>query len=200
MGINTPLDPPVPRMAFGYYRVNLREITAAYGVLANKGRYNHPHLITAVYKNTNRDGCSASPEDFRNCPKLYDDQEVTSNLPVIPEQVATDMTQLLRSVVSTDGTGALASLATGEVESSGLGEAGKTGTSDDYQDGWFIGYVPDALVTTVWFGNFVQPQIAQPKARVYAVSENAAQLWGDYMKRCRGDRGCVEPELATPSP
>ena len=200
MGINTPLDPPVPRMAFGYYRVNLREITAAYGVLANKGRYNHPHLITAVYKNTNRDGCSASPEDFRNCPKLYDDQEVTSNLPVIPEQVATDMTQLLRSVVSTDGTGALASLATGEVESSGLGEAGKTGTSDDYQDGWFIGYVPDALVTTVWFGNFVQPQIAQPKARVYAVSENAAQLWGDYMKRCRGDRGCLEPELATPSP
>ncbi|MFZ4666760.1 MAG: hypothetical protein ACOYME_10075 [Prochlorotrichaceae cyanobacterium] len=115
-------------------------------------------------------------------------------------------TTLLRSVVSADGTGALASLSTGEEESSGLGEAGKTGTSDRYQDGWFIGYLPNGLVTAVWLGNFVQPQIAQPEDRVYTVSTNAAQLWGDYMKHCRSDRGCqalqapkaMEPGQTTP--
>lgn len=191
MGIQSPLDPPVPRMAFGYHRVNLREITAAYGVLANGGYYNPPHFITAVYKNTNTGGCSSSPEDYRNCPLIYNDAEVRSNHTVIPKAVTEDMTQLLRSVVSPLGTGAMASLAPDAETPSPFQEAGKTGTSDRYQDGWFIGYLPGGLVTTVWFGNFVQPQIAQPEQKVYATSTNAAQAWGEYMRHCYEEWICT---------
>ena len=184
MGIQTPLDPPTPRMAFGYHRVNLREITAAYGVLANGGYYNPPHFIKAVYKNTNEGNCSSSAEDYRNCPLIYSDAEVRTNLAVIPKQVTEDMTHLLQGVISPNGTGALASLAQDPETPSPFQEAGKTGTSDHYQDGWFIGYLPGGLVTTVWFGNFVQPQIAQPEQNVYATSTNAAEAWGEYMRHC----------------
>jgi membrane peptidoglycan carboxypeptidase len=91
---------------------------------------------------------------------------------------------LLQGVISPNGTGALASLAQDPETPSPFQEAGKTGTSDHYQDGWFIGYLPGGLVTTVWFGNFVQPQIAQPEQNVYATSTNAAEAWGEYMRHC----------------
>ncbi len=81
------------------------------------------------------------------------------------------MTQLLQGVVR-NGTGQNASL--------GVGEAGKTGTTDDNVDLWFIGFVPDYKLTTgVWLGN-------DDNSPTNGSSANAAQLWKDYMSQVLG--------------
>lgn len=78
------------------------------------------------------------------------------------------MTSLLQGVVQA-GTGRGAFL--------GLGEAGKTGTTNDYVDLWFVGYIPNqGLTTGIWFGN-------DDNTPTSASSGDAAQLWGDYMRR-----------------
>jgi membrane peptidoglycan carboxypeptidase len=77
------------------------------------------------------------------------------------------MTQLMQGVIS-NGTGKAAYL--------GLGEAGKTGTTDDYKDLWFIGFIPSRhLVTGVWLGN-------DDNKPTTGSSGQAAKLWRDYMK------------------
>jgi len=59
----------------------------------------------------------------------------------------------------------------------GLGEAGKTGTSNDNRDLWFVGYLRRRnLVTGIWLGN-------DDNSPTSGSSSQAAQLWGDYMGR-----------------
>ncbi|GAA6623966.1 hypothetical protein [Scytonema sp. NUACC26] len=59
----------------------------------------------------------------------------------------------------------------------GLGEAGKTGTTDKNVDLWFIGFIPGRrLATGIWLGN-------DNNAPISGSSAQAAQLWGDYMGR-----------------
>jgi membrane peptidoglycan carboxypeptidase len=96
------------------------------------------------------------------------------------------MTELLRGVVS-DGTGRSADIRS----IIGKDIAGKTGTSGDNQDGWFIGYIPNELATGVWLGNFVHPAlVTNPPPSGSFNSADAAWLWGDYMKVCHLAKGC----------
>lgn len=191
MGILSPLEPLSPRMAFGLHRVNLREMAAAYAVLANGGLYNAPHAITRIRANVNQGECDSSPEKLQNCPVIYEyRQDVRAGLPVLSREVAEQMTTLLQGVVLPGGTGTAAFL--------GVGEAGKTGTSDQSQDGWFVGYVPGEMTTAVWLGNFIQPSLAVlPGPAPYFSSSDAAELWGEFMGQCRGAAGCVPPEDMT---
>lgn len=79
------------------------------------------------------------------------------------------MTQLLQGGVSS-GTGRAAFIANADV-------AGKTGTTNDAVDLWFVGFVPSRqLVTGVWLGN-------DDNTPTQGSSGNAAALWGDYMKQ-----------------
>ena len=81
------------------------------------------------------------------------------------------MTQILQGVVQY-GTGRSANL--------GLGEAGKTGTTNQEVDLWFIGYIPNqSMVTGIWLGN-------DDNSPTYGSSGQAAQLWGNYMKKVVG--------------
>jgi penicillin-binding protein 1A len=57
------------------------------------------------------------------------------------------------------------------------GAVGKTGTSDEYKDLWFIGYVPGNLVTGIWLGN--KAGFRDPTK---ATSGDAAALWQRYME------------------
>jgi membrane peptidoglycan carboxypeptidase len=76
------------------------------------------------------------------------------------------MTNLLRGVVQS-GTGRAAAI--------GLDAVGKTGTTNDGVDLWFIGYVPSReVVTGVWLGNDDNQSTAGSSAQ-------AAQVWGSYM-------------------
>ena len=187
MGIRSNLEPPTPRMAYGQYRTILREMVGAYAVLANGGKYNFPHAIRAIYLNTNKGDCDSTAQKFSKCELLYKyEQDVRAEKQVISKDIADKMTELLRGVVS-EGTGRSADIRS----IIGKDIAGKTGTSGDNQDGWFIGYIPNELATGVWLGNFVHPAlVTNPPPSGSFNSADAAWLWGDYMKVCHLAKGC----------
>ncbi|MEJ2228748.1 MAG: PBP1A family penicillin-binding protein, partial [Alphaproteobacteria bacterium] len=118
-----------PTLALGTAETTLLDITAAYATFANGGVKVLPYIVTRVSDDEDR----ALFERKRN-----DDKQVTS-----PENVAL-MNEMLSAVV-TSGTGRNAQLPDRPA-------AGKTGTSSDYHDAWFIGYTAD-YVAGVWLGN-----------------------------------------------
>jgi len=164
MGIQSELN-PVPGLVLGQSEVTLLELTGAYAVLANQGVRNRPHTIRRILDSSD---CS-DRNDFQTCRVIYDyNQDAAAGQPALDPPVATTMTDLLQGVVS-NGTGRSAYL--------GLGEAGKTGTSNDSVDLWFVGYIPSFNLTTgIWFGN-------DDNTPTSGVSSQAAQLWGDYMEQ-----------------
>ncbi len=180
MGITSKLD-PVPRIVFGQSRVILREMVGAYAVLANGGKFNRTHSVKEIYRNTHEKGCDSTSASYKKCDRIYSyKRDVSANTTVLKKKVADDMTYLLQAVVK-EGTGRDAYL--------GLGEAGKTGTSDKSQDGWFIGYIPKGLATGVWLGNLLEKRSLSAPSPEFNSNE-AAVLWGNYMYRCHGAKGC----------
>ena len=103
------------------------ELAAAYGVFANQGVYTPP---TAIIKIVDRNGKTL-------------EQHTVQEKNVVSNKSAYTITDMLRGVI-TRGTGTGANI--------GRDAAGKTGTTSDYVDAWFVGYTPD-LVTSVWMGN-----------------------------------------------
>lgn len=128
MGIGSEL-PLVPSLALGTGEVTLLELTAAYSAFANHGTVVRPRLITRVDDHQGRTIWFA-PD---------------SRTQAISPTTAYLMSSMLSDVVSS-GTAATARAA-----GFSLPAAGKTGTTDDYADAWFIGYTPRVL-TGVWFG------------------------------------------------
>ncbi|NJM86073.1 MAG: penicillin-binding protein 1A [Cyanobacteria bacterium CRU_2_1] len=148
MGIQSELIPAYS-LALGSSEVNLLELTSAYGTLANKGNHVEVHGITRII------------DRYGN---------VVYEAKFTPEQAidadsASIMTWMLEEVVRS-GTGWEASLPDRPV-------AGKTGTSENRRDLWFIGYVPQ-LVTGVWLGN-------DDSSPTYGASSTAARTWYDFM-------------------
>jgi membrane peptidoglycan carboxypeptidase len=79
--------------------------------------------------------------------------------------VASTLTTMMRMVTS--GTGKNAAI--------GMGEVGKTGTTNDNVDLWFIGFIPDRkVVTSVWVGN-------DDNSPTKGSSAQSAQIWANYM-------------------
>ncbi len=164
MGVKSKLK-PVPGMVLGQSETTPLEMTGAFGVLANQGVFNHPHVIKRILDSSQ---CK-DRQDLTTCRVIYDAaQDGGNNVKVLEPEVANTMTSLLQGVVRS-GTGRSAAL--------GMGEAGKTGTTNDNVDLWFIGYIPSqGLVTGIWFGN-------DDNTPTSGNSGLAAQLWGDYMKQ-----------------
>jgi 1A family penicillin-binding protein len=161
MGIESPL-PMVPSLALGTGDVTLLELTAAYTAFANHGTTSAPRLFTRV-------------EDS-NGQTIFSQQE--HHVRALAEGTAYMMSSMLSDVIS-GGT------ATG-VRNAGfrLPAAGKTGTTDDYADAWFIGYTPH-VVTGVWFGlDTPAPIMARGFGGTVAVP-----AWARFMKQAtRGAR------------
>jgi penicillin-binding protein 1A len=137
----------VPSMALGAGETTVLRQAAAYGMFANGGREIAPTLIDSVQ---DRDGHVIFRADARDCTGCTgpEPSDAPPNLPDTRRQVtdpasAFQMTMLLQGVVAR-GTGGRAGLGARPV-------AGKTGTSNDYVDAWFVGYTPD-LVVAVWVG------------------------------------------------
>ena len=129
------------------------EIAAAYGAFANKGVYIKP---TAIVKILDRNGNV-----------LEDNSSDVQKTQVMSEKTAYEMTSMLEGVIAR-GTGTAASI--------GRPAAGKTGTTDDNHDAWFIGYTPD-IVTAVWVGDDTG---SQSLGEIYGGTV-PAQIWHDYM-------------------
>ncbi|MBO9999124.1 MAG: transglycosylase domain-containing protein [Cyanobacteria bacterium SID2] len=164
LGVESELN-PVPGLVLGQSEVNVLEMTGAYGIVANAGKWNAAHAVRRILDSSD---CS-DRNDFRTCRTIYDyAEDEPIDRPVMSPNVAAMMTDMLGGVVE-NGTGGNAYL--------GLGEVGKTGTTDYAVDLWFIGYVPSrSIVTGVWLGN-------DDNSRTYGSSGNAAQLWRDYMRQ-----------------
>jgi peptidoglycan glycosyltransferase len=162
MGIRSKLN-AVPALVLGQSEVNMLEITGSYGAIASRGIWHQPRGILRVYDSsecTNR-------ANIRTCRLIYDaTSDRQGARKVLEPAVADTMTTLLRGVI-TGGTGKNANI--------GLGEAGKTGTTNDYVDLWFIGFIPSKrVVTGIWLGN-------DDNKPTRGTSGDAARTWGDYM-------------------
>ncbi|MGB3296049.1 MAG: penicillin-binding transpeptidase domain-containing protein, partial [Phormidesmis sp.] len=162
LGITTELRAE-PGLVLGQSEVTPLEITGAFGAIANEGVWNRPHGIQRVLD-------SSDCEDYDNistCRLIYDfEQSSDANVPVLDASVANTLVGMMQGVVQ-GGTGRNAYL--------GLGEGGKTGTTNDNVDSWFIGFVPRrSVVTGVWLGN-------DDNLPTDGGSAVAAQLWGSYM-------------------
>ena len=131
MGIDSDL-PPYPSLALGTASVSLQEMVCAYSELVNGGRKVTPYYLKAIESNSGK-----VLEEFQN---IQPDEQVAS-----PENCYI-ITQMLKSVVN-DGTGSAIRSVWG-IDSE---FAGKTGTTQDQADGWFIGMTP-TLVAGAWVG------------------------------------------------
>ena len=162
MGVTADLN-PVPGLVLGQSEVTLLEMTGAYGVLANQGWLNPAHAIRRILDSSE---CT-DPDDVKTCRVIYDyEQERRNSRRALSPEVAFTMTALLQGVVQ-NGTGASAYL--------GLDGAGKTGTTNNGVDLWYIGYLPSRVMATgVWLGN-------DDNTPTYGSSAQAAQIWKDYM-------------------
>jgi penicillin-binding protein 1A len=149
MGIKSELK-PIYTLALGSLEVTLLEMTNAYGTLANQGQYIEAHGIRRIL---NREG-----------EVLYSAGGKFAPTEAVDKESAAIVTWMLENVVNS-GTGRPAQL--------DRGVAGKTGTSDESRDLWFIGYIPQ-LVTGVWLGN-------DDNAPTSGESGSAAQTWHNFM-------------------
>ncbi|NPB08663.1 MAG: peptidase, partial [Aquificae bacterium] len=144
---------PYYSLALGTVEVTPYQLTSAYQVFANLGVRCEPFFIKRI----------ETPEGEvleENSPKC---EEV---LPAPETRVLVDM---LRAVVL-EGTGRRAQVINRVV-------AGKTGTTDDYQDAWFVGFSP-YIVTGVWVGYDVKKSLGDRMAG----SRVALPIWIDFMK------------------
>lgn len=151
MGIKDRLEPNLS-LALGSGVVTPLDMAAAISVLANEGVRVEP---TAIKKIIDSEG------------NVIEDNTYPTREVVLPATTASDMTEILQSVISS-GTGTNAQI--------GRPAAGKTGTTDDHRDAWFVGYTPE-MACAVWTGNDDFSRMN------YAFGGNIpATVWGTFMK------------------
>ncbi len=127
MGITTPIQ-NTPSLALGTFEVKVLDMATAYTTIANGGFAVWPYAIKEVYSN---DGFQLYQRNASDPKRILNKNNVK------------DLTKMLEEVINS-GTGKKARLA-------GFA-AGKTGTSQDNRDAWFVGF-NDKYVTAVWLGN-----------------------------------------------
>ena len=143
---------PVFSLALGAGETTLMRMTTAYGMLVNGGRRINPIVIDRIQ---DRNGQSIFRRDQRDCAECNQEWrgQRPPRLPDVREQVIDPVTAY-QIVAMTEGVVQRGTATT--VASVGAPLGGKTGTTNDYKDAWFIGYSPD-LVVGVWAG-FDQPR------------------------------------------
>jgi len=152
LGITSPLD-LAPSIALGTSEVTLLELTGAYAVFANRGSGVWPHGIEQIREASGR--------------VLYR-RGGDGPAQVIEPKAVDQMASLMSAVVE---------WGTGKAAKQKRPAAGKTGTSQDFRDAWFVGYTAE-LVAGAWFGNDDET----PMQKVGGGSL-PARLWGRVMKR-----------------
>lgn len=151
LGISTPLEYD-PTIALGSNGVKLYELTIAYGTFSNGGFKVKPYSVERV-------------ETSRG--KIVYQAPRTKISKVLDLNTAANLTAMLKQVIIA-GTGRAANI--------GRPAAGKTGTTDDYKDAWFIGFTPD-ITTGVWVGNDDNSKMSNLTGGTVP-----ALIWKDTMK------------------
>ena len=175
MGITTPLD-GIPAEGLGGLRLGVSplEMANAYATLASYGMHNEPIAITKVEFPDGKTDELGKPKRKR----------------VFPEWVAYEATKILEQNVL-GGTGTAAQI--------GCDAAGKTGTTDNFNDAWFVGYTPH-LSASVWVG---YPNALIEMRSVHGISVAGgtfpARIWGSFMNVAKGANcDAFRPSVDTP--
>jgi penicillin-binding protein 1A len=169
--------PAVPSIALGTPDLSVYEMVAAYSTFANKGVYTNPVMVTHI-------------ED-KNGTLLYQFSPQTKD--VLSEEVAYVAVNLMEGVTKF-GSGqrlrhdfakdqaVYKEIVTGYPYQFDNPIAGKTGTTQNHSDGWFMGMVPN-LVTGVWVGG--EDRATHFKSITYGQGASMAlPIWANFMKRC----------------
>jgi len=165
LGVETPLN--------GYFSIGLGgesatplDMARAYATFANRGY----RIDGAIFENEPR-VVACMEDDKGTCKK----DNATVPHRVLEDWQADTVNQLLQGVVSY-GTGRAARL-------SGYPVAGKTGTTENYGDAWFVGYTPD-LVTAVWVGypDELRPMLTEYHGKPVAGGTYPALIWKEFMQ------------------
>ena len=162
LGIQSPL-PPLPALSLGAAEVTPLEVAVAFSTLANSGARTRPLAVKQV---------------------MDQNSQVLERRDIRPEQVldselANTMNQILKGVVD-HGTAAMARR-WGFYRPA----AGKTGTTNDYKDAWFVGYTPD-LLAVVWVGFDGSSKIGLSGAQA------ALPIWTEFMKNATASMPVTE--------
>jgi penicillin-binding protein 1A len=156
MGITTRIR-PVPSLALGSSEVYLQELVSAYGTFANNGVHVKPISILKIEDKTGN--------------IIY--QARSLGREVLSRETAQIMRNLMQGVIR-NGTG----YAIIRDYNFMIPAGGKTGTTNDYTDAWFVGFTPH-LATGVWVG-FDDPQLSLGSGETGA--QAALPFWGKFMK------------------
>jgi len=150
---------PYPSLALGSFEINLLDLTAAYAAIANRGYLAEPYFISRV----------VNPEG----------QVLLENRPRVQQAVREDVAYMMTSVLEgaiKRGTGIQAARLPGRV-------AGKTGTTNQFTDAWFIGFTP-RITVGVWVGRDLKQSIG----RGMTGAEAALPTWIAFMERYLEDQ------------
>jgi penicillin-binding protein 1A len=187
LGITSPLASNLT-LALGSSSVTPLELTSAYAVFASGGYRVTPYFVTKVVAGDGKvleeyvpqtvpvfsSMSSARANDADGPVKMQDTGSsvapANAPVPVISPETSYIMTNLMQSVV-TSGTGQRA-------KTLGRPVAGKTGTTNDMKDAWFVGYVPQ-LVAGVWVGYDQEKSLGAGGSGGHA----AAPIWTEFMQR-----------------
>jgi penicillin-binding protein 1A len=171
---------PVLSMALGAGETTLLKLATAYASLANGGRQVKYTFIDriqnrkgeTVYRHDNRvcTGCQQESWHGQAEPELVDDRKQ-----IIEPHTAYQMTSILEGVVQRGTAAALRSV--------GKPLAGKTGTTNDSKDAWFVGYSPDLVV-----GVFVGYDSPRPMGKQATGGAVAVPIFGSFMKLALADK------------
>ncbi len=163
LGVASSLSPD-RSLALGVHDMTLLEMTGAYAAVANGGYAAYPYGVRQIQ---DRQGKSLFTRSGQGNDRLF------------AATIGADMDVMLKSTIR-EGTGRRATIE--------RTAGGKTGTTQDYRDAWFVGYTND-LVTGVWVGN----DDATPMQKVTGGSL-PAEIWKDFMVRAI----TMRPERPTP--
>jgi 1A family penicillin-binding protein len=158
MGISIPDDGNYgPSIALGAKEVTPLEMASAYGTIANDGVRHQPYFVERVLDRSGKEVLKGKDDGKR----------------VVDANVARTATSVLRKVVES-GTGTKARQRDRVV-------AGKTGTSQEWRDAWFVGYTPQ-LATAVWMGNPLSQDSMKNVGGIRVTGGSyPAATWGAYM-------------------
>lgn len=166
-GIQSTIQPFLSS-ALGASDVTLMEMVAGYSVFANQGIFVRPYIIEKVLDSENN--------------------VVEEHYPFLAEAMNADIAFLVNYVLE----GVIQRGTAYKAKSLGGVLAGKTGTTDDFTDAWFIGYSP-SLIAGVWVGYDEKKSIG----RNYTGAKAALPIWMDFMQQMPKDTG--HPDFVVPS-
>jgi penicillin-binding protein 1A len=178
LGVKTEI-PAQPSIALGAVDITVEDMVAAYSTFANQGVYVKPQFLSRI---ENKSG----EVIYEPIPESHD---------VLNKDIAFAVIKLLEGVTETGSGARLRTQGGGSGDNRWTGYpylfknpiAGKTGTTQNQSDGWFMGMVPN-LVTGVWVG--CEDRSARFKSLTYGQGATAAlPVWGYFMKLCYADAG-----------